>query len=261
MKKIIKTIAIEITRRCNENCPHCMRGNSQNIDLKKQDIDKLFKSNKSIIGRIVFSGGEPLLNEDIIIYTIDKIINEKIPVLCIELTTNSTIYSQKIIDAFNRFYTFYEKNYKIASETFGYQYPTYIRFSNDQFHKKYDKNITELFLKNGNNIHFEQTGTIDILDDKIISTGRAKENFLFGKFFNYEQNNIEIKKWSKDIFFIDNSFYITALGNITTQGDGTYQDMDKNNLGNIHNTSIEEIIENKIKEEEKKIKKLAKKQS
>ena len=40
----IDSLVLEITRRCNMSCEHCMRGEAQNIDMDLSIIDKIFES-------------------------------------------------------------------------------------------------------------------------------------------------------------------------------------------------------------------------
>ena len=42
-KLYAKNLCIEITRRCNMSCAHCMRGDSQNIDIEHRYIKNLLK--------------------------------------------------------------------------------------------------------------------------------------------------------------------------------------------------------------------------
>lgn len=65
-------VILEVTRRCNMNCAHCMRGEAQNVDMQKETVDKLLDS-VSEIGHITFTGGEPTLNLPLIKYTFDRI--------------------------------------------------------------------------------------------------------------------------------------------------------------------------------------------
>lgn len=44
MKYILNNIAIEVTRKCNAKCSHCMRGESQNIDTTKEIIDSILNN-------------------------------------------------------------------------------------------------------------------------------------------------------------------------------------------------------------------------
>lgn len=57
----IYDLSIEVTRRCNLHCQHCLRGDCQDADIDLKLITKLFKQTARV-GSIIFSGGEPSLN-------------------------------------------------------------------------------------------------------------------------------------------------------------------------------------------------------
>jgi hypothetical protein len=57
---IVNQLVIEVTRRCNATCEHCLRGEPQNIDIRPEYIDAL-AANISEIGLLTISGGEPSL--------------------------------------------------------------------------------------------------------------------------------------------------------------------------------------------------------
>ena len=63
----INDVVIEMTRRCNMTCDHCLRGPMQKKDQTKENIDKFF-SHVDGIGSITFTGGEPSLVPDLIEY-------------------------------------------------------------------------------------------------------------------------------------------------------------------------------------------------
>lgn len=54
----IYNLVLEVTRRCNMCCAHCLRGEAQNMDMQKETIDKLLDQTDSI-SMVTFSGGEP----------------------------------------------------------------------------------------------------------------------------------------------------------------------------------------------------------
>ena len=62
---------LEVTRRCNMCCEHCLRGDAQNLDMAEETVDKLLEQVGSI-ATVTFSGGEPSLNVPLIRYFFKK---------------------------------------------------------------------------------------------------------------------------------------------------------------------------------------------
>ena len=59
----ISNLVVEVTRRCNMSCDHCLRGCGQNMDLQDKHIETLTSQlENGYISNITFSGGEPSLN-------------------------------------------------------------------------------------------------------------------------------------------------------------------------------------------------------
>ena len=56
----LENLVVEITRQCNLSCEHCLRGDSENLDIDLKYIETLF--NKiDYISILTISGGEPSL--------------------------------------------------------------------------------------------------------------------------------------------------------------------------------------------------------
>lgn len=93
-------INIEITRKCNFACEHCMRGDAQNITITKEIIDRIFDEIQDVKGFINLTGGEPLIAIDMIEYFVNKLIESKWEPLLFGIVTNGNVISsnQKIID-------------------------------------------------------------------------------------------------------------------------------------------------------------------
>lgn len=84
-------LVIGVTRKCHLNCDHCLRGCSQNMDIKKEYIDELFNQlNKVDIGclDLTLTGGEPSLNIPMINYIIEKLENSNITLSMFYIATN-----------------------------------------------------------------------------------------------------------------------------------------------------------------------------
>lgn len=96
-----------LTDRCNFNCPYCFIENNysekERSFLKLEDaekaIDYFFKNSSSKEQRIIFYGGEPLLNKDVLIKAIEKI--RKISKTAhIGINTNGSSYDEKLSKVF-----------------------------------------------------------------------------------------------------------------------------------------------------------------
>lgn len=66
-----QTLVLEVTRRCNLHCRHCLRGEAQCVDMQKSTIDKLMPMLENV-EEVVFTGGEPSLNVEAIAYFFEK---------------------------------------------------------------------------------------------------------------------------------------------------------------------------------------------
>ena len=238
MRFIIYNLLFEVTRRCNLKCAHCMRGDSENINLSKKHVDAFFELNKiRYIYSLDFSGGEPTLNPNIIAYTIDKIINEKIPVSKIGLVTNGQVYSEIIAEAFAKF-TDYRRQQELKRyinkkwsnvdqliEEAQTKKHASIAFSDDWYHKDINAEIKDHYLKHDDKIHF---GSNPVFAKDLIKTGRSTS----GKEVEYK---IDLKYGVRDIedCVIQSYIYLTANGQLTTTGIGTFEDMNALNMGKV----------------------------
>ena len=101
-KVTFEHISIELTRRCNMRCRHCLRGDAQNVDIDYKYIDALLDQTQ-LIGRLFLSGGEPTLMLDAIEYIADELCKRGIPLLNFELCTNGLIYSTRFIEIIKRY--------------------------------------------------------------------------------------------------------------------------------------------------------------
>lgn len=57
-------VVIEVTRRCNMCCAHCLRGDAEAVDIQERYIDAFLDSfaNAGYISSLTFTGGEISLN-------------------------------------------------------------------------------------------------------------------------------------------------------------------------------------------------------
>lgn len=232
MKREYKHIAIEVTRRCNQQCAdYCMRGPRQNLDISPHFIDLLLdphRNNYKAIRTITFSGGEPTLNVPAITYTINKIISEKLPIFQVSLMTNGLIYSEELVEAFKEFNNYYNshllplfpfifslKKKDICMDKFKNQ-GSFIGFSNDQYHKPIPNEVLNAYFSHKPYICYSMTGNRDAKD--ILQSGFSKQ----GRSLSSLNSDIRI---FKDVVF--DLIYLTAKGNLATHGDGSFDSLDE----------------------------------
>lgn len=239
MKYSIRELYIEVTRRCNLKCAHCMRGEAQNIDLPKEYIDLLFeKLNGGTIENLHFGGGEPTLNPDLIVYIIDKIIKEHISVANVNMITNGQIFDKDIADAFNRLDKYLKSDLRLIDAYISGR--VVIGLSVDKYHAKICDRVKEDY---GSYCKWIRTSEYRVADKRIIKTGRA----TFGKEYTYRllppRYMIEYNRDDETEVFINGNIYLAANGLITSTFDGSFIDMDNNNYGHISDFSFYDYLD------------------
>ena len=245
MKLIYSNLQFELTRRCNEACAHCCRGEAQDIDLTKETIDNFFNNNDiHTISTLMFSGGEPTLNGKMLEYIVDKIIEKDIIVHMFMISINGLSYSEELINGLNKL-----KDY-IISKNNKVRCPGILFISQSQFHKDADE---EVIKKLEELSYFAKVEKEIIPDDELIPYGRAYENGLSSQkpnledLTNYEKNYRVKNNDGIDYLFI-NYQYMAANGNIINDGIQSYDLMDEYSLGNVNKQNIEDMyLNNKSK--------------
>ena len=244
MKLIYKELGIELTRRCNEMCKHCLRGPAEPVDLSKDVIDALFDNNDiDLIENLLLSGGEPTMNGEALLYLVDKLIEKEVIVGSYRVIVNGTYYDDRFGDAIRKLHRYvdsigWNREYNVMqSERFGS-----IGISQDQFHKSYDPKVLEKIQ--------ELPSTVSILREEykpstILPYGRANDNDLSNREEDY--SNLFIKE---DSFIIlgygepgveFKKQYICANGNVCLDPNYPFKILDTHNVGNVLEKPIYEM--------------------
>lgn len=239
MKIYYSTLQIELTRRCNQECAHCCRGNSQDVDLTKKTIDNFFEKNEiAHIGTLQFSGGEPTLNGKMLDYFVDKIIENNIEVDRFIFGINGLSYSEELIQGLNKL-----SDHIISKSSRRKKCPGWLIVSQDQFHKEANPEVVEKLSKLPYLSPIEKTIT---KERNILPYGRAYQNNLsiqeptIDNLVNY-QKNYRINEYLGEKYLVISYQYIGANGNVINSGLESYELMDEYALGNINEVKIEDI--------------------
>lgn len=229
----------EVTRRCNMQCKHCMRGPLEKVDMPKEYVDAMFKQlNGGFIGQLTLGGGEPTLNPELINYIVDKIIKDQMAVHRVSMITNGKEFNKDVADAFNRIEDY------IRGTTFGKEFKSNpsqlvrIAFSTDPYHQKMTAAVRKQYEKSCKNVGFEDHC---VSDDRILKTGLS----TFGQEYTYWlPNEIYIHRLFEPTALIQGLLYLTATGYLTSNGEGSYIDMDELNYGHITELSLDDVVQN-----------------
>lgn len=92
--KIKGEVSFNVTENCTFKCPHCLRGDARAFDMSKEVIDT-FLSQIQIMGKVLISGGEPLLKIKLLSYLIHKIYELGNNPSSINIVTNGSVSPQR----------------------------------------------------------------------------------------------------------------------------------------------------------------------
>jgi len=201
-------LIFEITRACNMECIHCLRGDAQSLRIKKEYITSILEQVKelNIYYTVVFTGGEPTLN----LPAIDFYIKE-----CKRLRINHD-YFYIATNGFNLGIKFIEIILKLYDLAESKEYCK-VHLSNDMHHDPVNPDQLELIRSL---LFFEKKHKDDYKDDRVIYEGRAKEYFR-----GVEQSIYKIET-KEDL----EGIYINAKGNVINGCDWSYKSQDKKEL-------------------------------
>lgn len=239
---------VEITRRCNKRCAHCVRGDAQDISMSEGIIDRIF-DDVADVQRIILGNGEALLEIERIEYFVSKLIDSDWSTSLIEVTTNGTILDDRIVTIFESFCR--SGSLRHAG----------IRISNDHFHDKDEYEKAWEFYKplvDKANYQLLSEGVLGgIKLDYVLPPGNRISNLSYsGRAIDYVDNTDEFihgknvnypHDYPHQIKVVDGTIpcllTISSNGNATYDESISYQKMDELAIGNIGEQSLTEIID------------------
>lgn len=202
-------VVIEITRRCQLECRHCLRGDAEDLDFDPETFRKFIKANKvTFISTLVFSGGEPSLVPHLINSCIDILEQEKVELGSFYIATNNVEITDEFLKVLLRLYlTSCERDM------------CQVEISNDQFH--YDglrdspllafRFTGEKFTKEGRGMRLEH----------FVAQGRAAT--FTGR--EIKQTDLEIEDGR-----IETEIYLNCKGEMYSNCDMSYEVQDEKEL-------------------------------
>lgn len=264
----INDLIFEVTRRCNMNCAHCLRGNVQGCDISDKVIEKALDG-VTKLDCVTFSGGEPSLNVPAIKKIVDVIITKKISCRGFFVATNGLIYSEELITVLNKLYLYcidcsYGVNFFIegmensrmidGSDIFSFNKNDIncsLTVSRDPYH---DPIPLMNFIKYSLLPYFTDEKdnsdvSVEAYNKRIISTGRAAEYGLGTPRASATEFSIENVEYvsGKDnghffTTYIVDMIYVNALGNVYADCDISFEEQDDDDFGYICGSVFDETL-------------------
>jgi organic radical activating enzyme len=221
-------VVFELTRWCNMECPHCLRGEKEKLRIKKQYIDALF-SKVTRIGTLMFTGGEPTLAIDLMEYAIESMIHHHVTYNHFWISTNGLNFTKRIQQCLLRLFSGSEEK-----ELNGLQ------VSIDNYHTQIDAWKIENWADRevGWLAKLDMRGSSSI-SQNLLFEGRAKENY--GEATRKPDHNIRLFYGGK----IEGVLYVNVKGNILSSCDLSYKSADRKNsryvVSHVNNNIIEDL--------------------
>jgi len=204
----VNNLVIETTRRCPLECSHCLRGDTQQIDMVAHYLNDFLKP-VTEIGMITFTGGEPFLNPDCIEHFINTCKRNNIYVGDFYIATNGLI--------FNEYSALAEKGLMQIARLYALccdNDVSSIDISRTQFHEGKIDNSNLLYA-------FKFVGEREPMsDNSIIAEGRALEYGLGTRSLNTE----DLINWD---YPEDVTFYLNCKGEVCFDCDFSYETQDE----------------------------------
>jgi len=207
----IDQLIVEVTRRCNLRCSHCLRGEAQNRNFNPHYLEQFIKVNEiDYIGCITFSGGEPTLCPDIISQ-------------CHKILKRNDVYIDSFYISINGVYPGDKNARKFVRVVAELKYDcddsslSFIHISNSQFHrierseletfdecKKWIRKLEGIFT-------FVHLGQENYEEDYLLKQGRNKSGRqVTPEEFEMEEN------------LVKGSFYLNCEGDVVAGCDYSY---------------------------------------
>lgn len=242
-KYVFAGLTVELTRKCNMNCPHCGRGDAQDKTMSTDTIDKLIED----VDKVAFlsvTGGEPLLEMDRLLYLIQSISN-KWDIVALDIVTNGSILDERIIGAFETFCSVDPKRNVLFS------------ISKDEYHTAGAHETAMSFYKplvqeanarlnpsDGNGITLDYH---NVAERTLGYSGRAKAIIDKSKKKKKLSKALSVDEIGSHRLKIKNNsvycnVFITADGGITTHNGMEYSKEDANIFGYLSDDTLSNII-------------------
>jgi hypothetical protein len=211
---------IEVTRKCNMKCSHCLRGNAQKRDINLNDVNTLF-SKIDGIGSLTISGGEPSLVPNLIDEIVVLAKKKKVEIGNFYIATNAKKITKEFICSIIGLYAYCNDN-EISQ----------VNWSNDAYHE--DINSEQIKLLEALTFAYPKNRE-DNETYSLIRQGRAK--YFGDRLVNDFSNSYEI--YEDEI--VEGEIYLNCDGNLIAGCNYSYEEQDDNIICHVNDFTLNRL--------------------
>lgn len=223
----LKSLVVEITRQCNMQCEHCMRGDPEPVDFYCSLSERLCSQLKHI-DALTLTGGEPSLAVKEIKYLLHYLKNYQVTVGGFFVSTNACEYSAEFLEVLDELYDYCEKPLLCG-----------LSISMDQFHSPPSPEAVSKYKEKQYYNPCKEKGTIPPY--AILREGRAQKDEI-GRIESLPSNYIYDYDIQGIYFGINDIIYINACGDVLLDSDLSYRSQKHHSLGNIKDNNLIAIL-------------------
>lgn len=230
----IEQFFIEVTRKCNMHCNHCLRGDAQNLNIDFSFIEKAL-SHVKCIQQITFTGGEPTLNVPAIRHALDICKKNQIAVSCFYIVTNGKKITKSFVQVCMDWFLYCDSCDMYTNREY-----SAVSLSIDMYHDTINpKEISKLRLFS---FFTDKDHTTDWFQYYLLDEGRAKNLHHSRKRNIINCSQPYYIRIEDDGMYVDeNNVYISANGDVKTDCNTSY-DNDNYTIGNLQQQTLYDIL-------------------
>ncbi len=225
----IDNLIIEVTRKCNMTCEHCLRGEAENLVFNVEFFREFVTTNKvHYIRAITFTGGEPSLHPEIIIEVLEICEVYGVDIGSFYIATNGIrhLKSDDFIIAITRLWCFC-----IDNECSG------VALSVDNYHDTIQGESMEDTLSIFKFFSVKHCPT-DV--SYMLNEGMFKENYDCGR--DVERSKIDVDECIEHNSLLDVETYLNCKGNVVLGCDWSSENQDNNVLCSYDVKITEDVL-------------------
>lgn len=213
----VRDLVIEVTRRCNMRCPHCLRGDVQNLDILLDYVDTLF-SKIDTISTLTITGGEPSLVPEIINSILDSANKHQVEIGSFYIATNAKKITMEFIHVLLRMWQ------ECGNEFYYDDDIAMVQYSNDIYHDFEDVDREGLRLLQALKFVSPRNKSDDA-EYMLIAEGKAPDNYECKKTVTPDEFIIESSD-GDNIIIENGTLYLNAKGFMIAGCDFSYENQD-----------------------------------